>query len=665
MATARLVFGEGLDRETGVAAVTPSSIRNMSNVIPLRGKVQARKGMVLTAELRLPAGGTMASAVVAIFPLIAKQEALAVGWYEGSRELHLFRLPGSGGPAVTHLGLLGVVPEGASTRVHAAENFGVVLLAHDEPLVGRRLGTQAYDMFTGTLTPLMAEFDGSGSAPVRFRGVFGWGDYLAGWGFGTALEDRPELLRLSLPGEPMNWDPNHYFVAGSRGEPITGVGEAGTYLIVFKASRHFRVVGESPLNFGILPLHALIGCPHHSLILSLEDGCYFWSNEGPRMVAQGDEGDLAEPLDLEGEQPLFLPPVSPLSEGHAVYRPGVRLVEWVFGSRSYVLSLAGGQRRWTYHERAVLTMSSSLLYTGGATLIGDVGDPGGSGPPTSYSSITSLQASATTVRVNMTNTGVDGNETGEVWLKPGDGDWFMAREFSPAPGTQQVLVEELVPTTFYLLAVRHRRAGNYTAGYTDPNPASWPSGSQGSFETTLVAPVLNSATWARISGGTERVRLVITPADLSISHQVLKDNVVVATLAPGVTSTDVTAITGETYNSWTARAVAGSYASAPSNAIYIWNGPTVGPLNLRYFNFWEAQNPCSGGANVHNVYWEEGTPGARTEIWVAGAPVQMNEPGVVESWVCAQPNNPDIQGRHAVTTFGAVDYTPLVPSTEI
>ena len=95
MPTVTLPFGSGLDRYTGVMAVEPGSMEDLLNARPLDGKLQLRRGTVLRSTL--PAqSGVPCTAVLLLQAVQSQQEAIAVGYYSASREVHVYRITGIG-----------------------------------------------------------------------------------------------------------------------------------------------------------------------------------------------------------------------------------------------------------------------------------------------------------------------------------------------------------------------------------------------------------------------------------------------------------------------------------------------------------------------------------------------------------------------------------------
>jgi hypothetical protein len=604
MPSLRLPFGGTLDRDAGVAVSQPSSMRALTNALPKRGKAEVRGGMVLTTTLPAVAGSC--TAVVLIHPLVSQQEAIAVGFYQQDRSLRVFRLSGDGVSVIQSLGVWVNLHAQSEPRVSVAEGFSVVLLAHDEPVLSRRAPTKIFRVFgDGTLGNLEAEFDEAGRTAVYFRSVMAWGDYMVGFGFGSALEDRPEFLRLSLPGEPGRFDRDHYFIVGNRGEPITGLGEAGGNLMVFKASKTYRVVGNSPVNFGILPAYALVGCPHQNLIVSVDGSCYFWSLEGPRVTMGGDNRDVAMLLDLEGEDPDWLPAKAALKDGVALYHLKTRVVEWVFGMRGYALSLDGEGLKWGHSDRGVPIASSGVLYSGGPKLEGLAA-------PTSFSTIGTVEALSTRAILPLAHTGAVSETMGELWLRAGQGVWSRARDFIVQGSSQQETLTGLTAMTNYAVAVRHRRGGEFPSAYAVEDPGLWPSASRAAFTTLLVPPLLVSATWMRVNSSSI-VRLVWEPTDSLVSHQALRNGNPILTLPAGVTTVDAPVSSANATDTWAVRAVLGAFFSTPSNTIDTFSG-VAAPIGPTYVP--DPGGTCGGVDTVpYALTWETGASGATTEVF--------------------------------------------------
>lgn len=659
MQTLALPFGSaGLDRLSGAMAARPGSLRDARNVIVgAGGKIKVRQGMEEVATLPNQ-GGHPCTHIPLLEAMRFEAVGVAVGYYAASRELHLYRLTGEGG-APTHIGHLFTLHESASAppRLHAAEVGGRLFIAHDEPLQSRRAATYVYDpLGAEVLFPLEAAFSGAGSAPARFRGVLPWHGYLAGWGFASATESRPEIVRISLPGQPLAWDASHYFIAGTQGDPALSVRPAGGHLLVRKASQTYRIHGSSHLDFGITPLHALSGTLGHRLSIELDGRLYDWSAEGPVLYTGAVEpGRLEVPLDLKGPQPADFRDLD-YASGYVQYRPEERALEWVFGPVSFVLALDSGE--WSYGQSALSRSAGALLYSG-ASLADDLDQA-----PRGYARDLVATPGATVATIAWTNTDQDGNEMAEVWIRRTGGAWAIGAQVPVTEAaTESAPLASLVVADTYDWAVRFRRGGRYTAGYEGDDPTTWPAASRASFTTKLEAPTLDNVVWSRTSASSERARIFFTPADPGVRHQVLRDNGVVDTLEPGVVFYDDTGISGETSHTWAVRAVIGEYESALSNQIARWMGPDPGPSAAHYTN---TGLSCGDTTEAHSATWTAGDLAWHTEISVRGVPLpSLVDPGLTElDQICAEPDDPAITLRHAVQSFGTWDYTPSTTASE-
>lgn len=654
MAKVTIPFGSGIDRYTGIAAVGVGSMADMRNVRPLRGKLQVRRGSLLQSTLP-DQGGNPCTSVTLIHSVQSQQEGVAVGYYGASRQVHVYRI-GATGVDPIHMGLWFTLDAAAATPpvFTAAESYGKAFIAHDEVRQGRRATTQVYDAIAGTLTNLTADLEGTGAAAVKFRGVTTWRNYLVGWGFGNASDTRPEIVRISKPGEPAVFLPEHYFIAGDQGSAVTAVRPAASGLIACKPSGSFEIVGTSELNFGILPLYTLLGALAANLAITVEGTCYVWGIRGPWATTIGDKGDLAPPLDLEGPPPSDLPSMSEARRGFAVYVPTERTIEWHFGSRIFALTLddqEGG--KWSYRERAFAAASGGLLYSGGETLA-DSPDVA----PTGHPEIASITATGTTATVEWDNVLQDGDETLELWLKPDGGAWAQVPPDSNVTlAASQTRDATVAIGLDHTAAVRYRRGGQYGAGYESENPDDWPASARATFHSTPVAPTLDTVVWARASASVERARVSFTPAagHEGLQHIVRRDGAAIETLAAGVTQFDDTGLTGETTESYTVRAVAYGHESVDSNQISVWAGPIPAPSNVEY------SGPPGG---EYTISWDSGRLDLATQVLIDGVVQVTAAVGAESAGFFATPPFV-VSVRHMETKFGVTDYGEATTGSEV
>ena len=589
MAKETLPFGAGLDRYTGVMAVQPGSMEDLLNTRPLAGKLQARRGMVLRSTLP-DRNGSPCTSVRLLQAMQSQQEAIAVGYYGETREVHVFRITGIGTDP-DHIDRWFTLEAGAQEPpvFTSAESYGKAFLAHDEPHVGRRAPTVYYDGLKGTLTGLRAAIDEEEPEDLYFRGVERWRDYLVGWGFAGTNDDRPESVRVSLPGRPTEFDREHYFLAGDRGSPVLTCKRAGPHLLVFKPSSTYRIVGTSELNFGIIPSYTLYGTLSARLAITIQNVCFAWSFEGPWATTGGNPEDLESFLDLERPAPEDLPDEGLASQAFAVYIPRDRVVEWHFGARIYCLHLERPGPQWSYRTRSMTASAGALLYSGSGSIIDTseaIGTP----------EIVSVERQGDAIVLTWNNLGATGSEVLETWLRANDGQgWYRITAGADvtllATQTHQVLDTTEDPSTGrnYDIAIRYRLRGRYGTDYQSTDPAQWPAESRSTFTTVkAIAPSIETISWQRASA--ERELVTIEWQGLSTHRETLTvyrreegevSAEVVATDVPiqdGIYRDDT--ISGETmYAYYYVARLHDQGSEALSNEIEVFTGPPA-PVNV-------------------------------------------------------------------------------------
>lgn len=134
-----------------------------------------------------------------------------------------------------------------------------------------------------------------------------------------------------------------------------------------------------------------------------------------------------------------------------------------------------------------------------------------------------------------------GDETYELWLKRASGPWLL-------DSTGDVVADEFFQQEFvlygldngvqYRAQIRAKRAGRYRVGYLTASPDTWPGVSGVSFVAGAlsgVGPVeVASAVWARTSSTTTQITVNLLLADVTKSTKLYRDDLLIATLAPGV-----------------------------------------------------------------------------------------------------------------------------------
>lgn len=499
-----LLFGGGLDRYSGTTLVDPTAFRDLRNVHLRRGGAERRDGSILANALG-------ESAIIGVFSIRSQGIGALVTYNTGTREVKLWLCSSDGSVA----SLVGVVwtlaVDAAFPQVLAGEMVDTLVLAHDEPIYAKRQVTKVYDPSVGTITNLQADLYLPTEPPtlvdVKFRGVMSYLEYLVGWGYGSENvgdDNRPEVVRVSKPGE-LVFVAEHYFIAGSRGDPVLMCAQAGQELMVRKPSNSYRIVGYDRATFGIFPGDKFFGLAGSRLSITIGGVNYFWSLEGPRRSTGGvDSEDLGLPLDLGGPTPSELAQLADPAYAFAVYRPERREIEFVFGRWSYVYHMAEeGAERWSYREYAVELSAGGVLYdassSGGAG--GSIGTP--AYPVYDSDALGALGADTQPVTVNYTTTNgpLLGGEVVELWAKSryaGDA-WVRIATAAADPVAGAITGDVARFGTTYDLAVRFTYVGIPTSGYTSANPFDWPATARGDIQTTVPAPSIANPVWSRAS----------------------------------------------------------------------------------------------------------------------------------------------------------------------
>lgn len=410
MTTPRIIqvpFGPGLDKESGAMVVKPGSMLDLRNLYHHEGSLVARHGMEKKIRFVDYQTSNDATHILAGIAIRSERIGIVVSFYEPTGHVTIHRVDGAGTTA-TPLGNWPYDWDGTTAtlawptteipKVVLAEIYGTVYFAHDERYATRRAPTWVYDPFfeysdEGGLSGLKAAFggdhnytaeqvhllpvynpldagdtydDASKSEIVRFRGVTRHLDYLVGWGWGNILEARPELVRISYPGEPRRFHPDHYWIAGDKRDPVINCKTARKTLLVFKETETFRIHGYSRATFGIEPYDNLYGCLSGRLARTVSGEVFFWSAEGPRVG--GDTGPSQKihlPLDLGGFEPATLVERTDFEDGWCDYIDEVEQLYFGFGRRLYCLSLRNPQDpRWAYWELARKAYTGFRLYGG-------------------------------------------------------------------------------------------------------------------------------------------------------------------------------------------------------------------------------------------------------------------------------------------------------------
>jgi hypothetical protein len=354
-------LGGGLDRESGLLATNMSAMYDIRNVHFLNGRIEIRKGLERAIDFE---GGTLLN----VHPVRSRSmAAYLVLNGDGSLTLWSSAADGSGATALVDIPALEVT---GSPRYVLADIYDKLFIAHDEPDILLRQPTRYWDFRTSDLHTMTMPV-GFGGATVKFRGVAAHLSYMLGWGWGQGGdEDRAETLRISMPGDPTTFDPQHYFLVGLRGEPITGGGGAGAGWSIKKLTHGFRLRGTDRATFGVDPVEDHIGLPQVHEGVSVNGVYYFWSSDGPRRDTGGQSEDLSPGLRLLDAPPDAFAEID-TETGFAVYDPTRREVLFVFGRWAFVYHLTVNPERWSYREYGVPLGCGAVLYesTTGALVV--------------------------------------------------------------------------------------------------------------------------------------------------------------------------------------------------------------------------------------------------------------------------------------------------------
>ena len=446
----QLPFGPGLDKETGAMVVRPNTMQDLRNVYHHEGSLTVREGTEKTNQFtdgtagwtqsgHSVGTGDAATHILAGIAIRSERAGIVVSWEESSKRVAIWRVNALGEESV----FIGFWPfrsdpdgnvasvldfqwsgQTEPPKIILAEMYGQVFFAHDRHYDSFRADTFHYNPWgliesDFRLGPLTSDIQNTGDPQVlRFRGVVRHLHYLFGWGWGGDGTARPELVRVSLPGEPTKFDPSHYFIAGDRRDPVVACQPARQTLLVCKETETYQVIGYSRANFGIRPYDQLYGALASRLMTSVSGTVYVWSAEGP--MAGTDVGPWEKiwlPLDLDGFEPATLVERTEFKEGWSDYIDEVELVIFCFGRRAYVLSVRNpADPRWTYWELGKKAFCGFRLY----------GGEGVGGVPTGNPVVLSIaydvegcgSGSGSKYTVTVTNSGQAPTDLVEIYHRP-------------------------------------------------------------------------------------------------------------------------------------------------------------------------------------------------------------------------------------------------------
>lgn len=504
--TTTIPFGAGLDRLSGAAVVDSGSFADLRNVHLARGRMELRRGL---ASQALPWG----TDCIAVAPVKKTGLAAIVIYDSVSKDVRLYSFDGA--TTFSLVGTLWTINAAVTShvpRVSIAEVYSQVFIAHEEPLFQYRGATKVYDVTASTLADFKLNLDRKTPAAVKFRGVAKHLSYLIGWGYGTATNpDCPETLRISAPGDPTSFSPEHYFLIGSPSDPII----AGTPLVrdnpnaggfaIGKDAEWWRLAGYDRTTFGIVPLEPDFGLITSRMHVDVEGELFFWSLHGPRSTTGGPSVDLTPPLDLPG--PLPDASAATNDRGFAWYDPTEGEVIFCFGTFAYVLHLKDTPRRWSYRQFGVELNSAGFLFPATGTgklnlisaLIGVV-------TATAPTYLPGDDNPTFTIPWTLSGAGA-GNESVEVWARhaaiglvvsPDDGSWKNLGTFAATALTGTVTVPYYL--TSFDLAIRVVAAGTPGAGFTATDPDTWPATARATkISAGAITTFITSGLWERRS----------------------------------------------------------------------------------------------------------------------------------------------------------------------
>lgn len=526
----RLPFLEGLERSSGAFITSPTSFRDLRDVHVQAGAMRFRRGLETKATI---AGATD---ILAIHPMRGAQQSVVVAYDSGSRDVTLYRVtvdPTTLGLALTAAGALYTLPVAAPfPRVVVTDSFGLAFVAHDEQNVGLRQRTKVYDPSSGLISDLL--FNNDAAVPMALRGVRRWLTYIVGWGYGRNVlgppdeRYRPEILRLSQPGDPTRFPQEYYFVVGQRGEPIVAGDGIPAGFVIAKEGELYLLTGTSQLDLDYRLIDPYFGAVSQSACVAVGNGFYFWSAEGPRVTFGEESASIGDALDLRGEVPDSVLAATDYRYTFTVYRPETDEIEWVFpasglqASWSYVYHRATGSGTplWHYNKYGAVLRSAGVL---AGNINNTVVDPANAPYPTltAFSLNSGGWYRHTVSWQNNNNAFLPAGAVAELWVCGGAGafqqstelPWRKAAEVLVAGATQNKADLDIGTAAdgqeYRSVAIRYRLTdGSYYDASQSASPMDWPASSR----ATLLAPArpelaITAIAWDGVQDYTSPIRV--------------------------------------------------------------------------------------------------------------------------------------------------------------
>jgi hypothetical protein len=515
----------------------PGAFTDLRNVHVTGGRMEIRRGLYLSAD-----AGAPFTDILAIAPLRAALQSVVVVYNEPTREVRLFRVvidPGTMDVTMTLVaGVLWTIPITASFPVVSiTDSYGKAFIAHNAPPFAMRQPTMVYDPLAGTFATLKYN---EGANAIIFRGVARWLTYVVGWGYGTDDtgppddRNRPEIVRLSNPGDPEVFQPLFYFIAGQRGEPVIGCSVCTAGLLVAKEGELHLITGTSRLDFDIKLVDPSFGAVSERAMVEVRGDVYLWSAEGPRVSSGGPSVDLGLPLDLAGTVPDSVLAAADLRLCHGCYRPDREEIEWIFpvsgqgGAFSFTLDIKDPTKQvWSYRRYSRLIRCSGVL---AGNVAFDAGDPAVAAYVllTNVTPVVGSMFLHDVLFANINAANLQVGTVAEVWgysapFNPGAGafdgtqpppndplGWVKIGEAVAAGASQSLnglMLGDLSsipkPMEFRAFAVRYRLPdGSYSASSAYPNPFDWPLGQRGIVQGPSLHPQLLARRFIQSGGNT-------------------------------------------------------------------------------------------------------------------------------------------------------------------
>jgi hypothetical protein len=492
--------------------VQPTTFADLRNVHLRQGKAELRSG--LSALSTFPAG----TAIAGIHSIRSRNAGVVLTYDTVSGEVTLW-LTDADGLNPVNRGVVMQVPTGMTPRLLMADAYDRLFIAHDEADYASRAPTVVYNAAANAVEPFQWGTDPDTLVPmadIRFRGVTRHLNYLIGWGWGDEADpDRPETLRISLPGEPNKFQRAHYFLVGARGDALIKADTVGQVCSLRKDTEIYELFGYDRATFGVRPADMLFGQVSSRLSVVAGDRVYFWSQSGPRVVlGNGASADLALPLDLGGPPPDALASAIETETAFAAYDAEKREVLFVFSRWCYVLHLEQTDGQWSFRVFGVPLSCAGIIYKSvvGTLLVAEAWAEQRSvlfAPPHAMPEV----SASVTLDVDLLGV-VHGGEQLQWWGKDVLTNTWTQRSSQGLTPNQLTAVQSLglQPGVSNTIACRVTRVGRPMPAYTSPNPDAWPATARRTILPLLAAPPILTAT--QLQDGTGRVQVVVMIAPL-------------------------------------------------------------------------------------------------------------------------------------------------------